>query len=88
VHGNGSWEGSYRGARCCGGGAGPKIILILGAGSILSVAMAMLVLLLVWAPGDKGSPEERSKEIHFALTQNAYTVPHSQMHPLLGSTIQ
>jgi hypothetical protein len=70
------------------GGAGPKIILILGAGSILSVAMAMLVLLLVWAPGDKGSPEERSKEIHFALTQNAYTVPHSQMHPLLGSTIQ
>jgi hypothetical protein len=54
----------------------------------LSVAMAMLVLLLVWAPGDKGSPEERSKEIHFALTQNAYTVPHSQMHPLLGSTIQ
>jgi hypothetical protein len=29
VHGNGSWEGSYRGARCCAGtGAGPKITLI------------------------------------------------------------
>src|SRR5215208_7637522 len=29
VHGNGSWEGLYRGARCCGGrGAAPKIILI------------------------------------------------------------
>ena len=32
--------------------------------------MAVLVLLLVWAPGDNGSPEERSKEIHFALAQS------------------
>jgi hypothetical protein len=28
------------------------------------------VVLLVWTPGDNGSPEERSKEIHFALAQN------------------
>ena len=34
------------------------------------MAMAVLVLSLVWAPGDNGSPEERSKEIHFALAQN------------------
>jgi hypothetical protein len=34
------------------------------------MAMAVLVLLLVWAPGDKGSPEERSKQIHFALAQS------------------
>ena len=32
--------------------------------------MAVLVLLLVGAPGDNGSPEERSKEIHFALAQS------------------
>ena len=41
-----------------------------GAGSILSVAMAGLVFLIVWVPGEKGSPEERSKQIHFALAQN------------------
>jgi hypothetical protein len=34
------------------------------------MAIAVLVLLLAWAPGDKGSPEERSKEIHFALAQS------------------
>ncbi len=34
------------------------------------MAMAGLVLLLVWVPGDKGSPEERSKQIHFALAQS------------------
>ena len=34
------------------------------------VAVAVLVVLLVWTPGDNGSPEERSKEIHFALAQN------------------
>ena len=34
------------------------------------MAMAVLVLLLVGAPGDNGSPEERSKEIHFALAQS------------------
>jgi hypothetical protein len=33
------------------------------------MAMALLVLLLVGAPGDKGSPQ-RSKEIQFALAQN------------------
>src|SRR5215208_745102 len=32
--------------------------------------MAGLVFLIVGAPGEKGSPEERSKEIHFALAQN------------------
>jgi hypothetical protein len=32
--------------------------------------MAVIVLLLVWALGDNGSPEERSEEIHFALAQN------------------
>jgi hypothetical protein len=31
--------------------------------------MAVLVLLIVGAPGDKGSPQ-RSKEIHFALAQS------------------
>jgi hypothetical protein len=36
----------------------------------LLVAMAVLVLLIVGAPGDNGSPEKRSKEIHFALAQN------------------
>jgi len=34
------------------------------------VAVAVLVVLLVGAPGDNGSPEERSKKIHFALAQN------------------
>ena len=34
------------------------------------MAMALLVLLLVWAPGDNGSPEERSKEIQFTLAQS------------------
>jgi hypothetical protein len=34
------------------------------------VAMAGLVFLLAWTPGDKGSPEERSKQIHFALAQS------------------
>jgi hypothetical protein len=34
------------------------------------MAMAVLVLLLAWAPGNTGSPEERSKEIHFALAQS------------------
>ena len=34
------------------------------------MAVAVLVVLLVWTPGDNGSPEERSKEIHFALAQN------------------
>src|SRR5215204_7666283 len=34
------------------------------------MAMALLVLLLVGALGDNGSPEERSKEIHFALAQS------------------
>jgi hypothetical protein len=34
------------------------------------MAMAVLVLSLVWTPGDNGSPEERSKQIHFALAQN------------------
>jgi hypothetical protein len=33
------------------------------------MAMALLVVLLVGAPGDKGSPQ-RSKEIHFALAQS------------------
>ena len=33
------------------------------------VAMAVLVLLLVWALGDKGGPQ-RSQEIHFALAQS------------------
>ena len=32
--------------------------------------MAVLVLLLVWALGDNGSPEERSQEIQFALAQS------------------
>src|SRR5215217_6752205 len=32
--------------------------------------MAGLVFLLAWTPGDKGSPEERSKQIHFALAQS------------------
>ena len=34
------------------------------------MAMAGLVFLLAWTPGDKGSPEERSKQIHFALAQS------------------
>ena len=34
------------------------------------MAVAVLVVLLVWTPGDNGSPEERSKEIQFALAQN------------------
>jgi hypothetical protein len=34
------------------------------------LTMALLVVLLVWAPGDNGSPQERSKQIHFALAQN------------------
>ena len=34
------------------------------------LAVAVLVVLLVWTPGDNESPEERSKEIHFALAQN------------------
>ena len=34
------------------------------------IGMAVLVLLLVGAPGDNGRPEERSKQIHFALAQN------------------
>ena len=34
------------------------------------MVMTALVVLLVWTPGDNGSPEERSKEIHFALAQN------------------
>jgi hypothetical protein len=34
------------------------------------MAIALLLLLLVWAPGDEGSPEERSKHIHFALAQS------------------
>jgi len=34
------------------------------------MGMAVLVLLLVWAPVDNGSPEERSEKIHFALAQN------------------
>ena len=33
------------------------------------MAMTVLVLLLVWAPGDNGSPR-RSEEIQFALAQN------------------
>ena len=43
--------------------------------------MAVLVLLLVWAPGDNGSPEERSKEIHFALAQSVspQTAPAAQI---------
>jgi hypothetical protein len=43
--------------------------------------MAVLVLLLVWAPGDNGSPEERSKEIQFALAQSVspQTVPAAQI---------
>src|SRR5215212_6490708 len=32
--------------------------------------MAVLVFLLVGASGEKGRPEERSKQIHFALAQN------------------
>ena len=32
--------------------------------------MAGLVFLIVGASGEKGSPEERSKQIHFALAQN------------------
>jgi hypothetical protein len=41
------------------------------------MGMAGLVLLLVWVPGDNGSPEERRKQIHFALAQNVspQTVP-------------
>jgi hypothetical protein len=34
------------------------------------MAVAVLVVLLVWTPGDNGSPEERSREIHFALAQS------------------
>jgi hypothetical protein len=34
------------------------------------MAVAVLVVLLVGTPGDNGSPEERSREIHFALAQN------------------
>ena len=34
------------------------------------MAVAVLVVLLVWTPGDNGGPEERSKEIHFDLAQN------------------
>jgi hypothetical protein len=33
------------------------------------MAVAVLMLLLVWTPGDNGSPP-RSKETHFALAQN------------------
>jgi hypothetical protein len=42
--------------------------------------MAVLVLLLVWAPGDNGSPQ-RSEEIHFALAQSVspQTVPAAQI---------
>lgn len=32
--------------------------------------MAVLLLLFMWAPGDNGSPEERSQEIQFALAQS------------------
>jgi hypothetical protein len=44
------------------------------------MAMAMLVLLLVGAPGDKGSPQ-RSEEIQFALAQSirAQTAPADQI---------
>ena len=34
------------------------------------MAVVVLVVLLVWTPGDNGSPEERSKEIHFDLAQS------------------
>src|SRR5919106_2744816 len=40
---------------------------LFGVGGIL--LMAVLVLLLVWAPGDNGSPQ-RSEEIQFALAQS------------------
>jgi hypothetical protein len=41
----------------------------IGVGGILILAMAVLVLFLVGAPGDNGSPQ-RSKEIYFALAQS------------------
>ena len=34
------------------------------------MAVAVLMVLFVWTPGDNGSPKKRSKEIHFALAQN------------------
>ena len=34
------------------------------------MAVAVLMVLLVWTPGDNGSPEERSGEIQFTLAQN------------------
>ena len=45
------------------------------------MAMALLVLFLVGAPGDKGSPEERSQEIKFALAQSvrAQSAPADQI---------
>jgi hypothetical protein len=39
------------------------------------MAVAVLVVLLVGSLGDKGGPEERSKEIHFALAQNVSPQP-------------
>ena len=34
-------------------------------GGILLVAVALVVVLLVWTPYDNGSPEERSREYTF-----------------------
>jgi hypothetical protein len=51
-----------------------------GVGGILLMAMAVLVLLLVGALGDDGSPQ-RSKEIQFALAQSvrAQSAPADQI---------
>jgi hypothetical protein len=46
-----------------------SIATLFGVGSILLMAMAVLVFLMVGAPGDKGSTQ-RSEEIKFALAQN------------------
>ena len=53
---------------------------LFGVGGILLMAMAVLVLLLVGALGDDGSPQ-RSKEIQFALAQSvrAQSAPADQI---------
>jgi hypothetical protein len=52
----------------------------LGVRGILLMAMAVLVLLLVWTPGDNGSPQ-RSEKINFALAQSvrAQSAPANQI---------
>jgi hypothetical protein len=53
---------------------------LFGIGSMLLLAITVLLLLLVWALGDDGSPQ-RSEEIQFDLAQsvNAQTAPADQI---------